>query len=313
VVSVIPLSILAAFLLALAAAYQRAAARVVVADGHGESHEHENGPWGWLAGLVTGLVRQRLWLIGWLVNMAGFLTQAAALHLGSVSTVQALLATQMLFALPLSRRTGGPAPTALTWIGGVVVCVGLAVLLGVRGAAPETGSADRGVIGIALPIAAGAAVLLVASGFHHGGTRRAATLGVAAGIFFALSAVLIKLTTADLFGPGIAHTAADWPGYCLAASTLLGLLLEQGAFASGSLALAVTAMTTTNVTVSYVLGIMCFKGDAPTTAGSLTGAVLGLLIIAAGIAMLSHSHALDAALATEPVADPQEASGGLSG
>src|SRR4051794_7003934 len=45
-------------------------------------------------GVVTKLLHEPLWLLGWGVNLLGFLVQAGALHLGSVALVQPVLTTQ---------------------------------------------------------------------------------------------------------------------------------------------------------------------------------------------------------------------------
>jgi hypothetical protein len=59
--------------------------------------------------------------------------------------------------------------------------------------------------------------------------------------------MLLVLTTDDLPHVG-------WPLPCVMLSTLTGGLLAQDAFASGSLPTALTAMTITDPTTSYVAG-----------------------------------------------------------
>ncbi|MGE0027860.1 MAG: DMT family transporter, partial [Thermoleophilia bacterium] len=89
----------AAVLFALASVLQqRAASEVSDADAHG-------------TGLIRKLVRRPLWLAGTATDTLGYVAQAAALGLGSLVLVQPLLATYLLFALPLGawmakRRLG---------------------------------------------------------------------------------------------------------------------------------------------------------------------------------------------------------------
>jgi multisubunit Na+/H+ antiporter MnhG subunit len=120
-------------------------------------------------------------------------------------------------------------------------------------------------------------------------SARAATLGVAAGQFFALSAVLTKLTTDDLLHRGVGATALDWPGYALALTTVFGLLLEQSAFASGPLPSALTAMTIVNPVASYLIGVLAADVAAPNGAGSLAAVGLSGLFLVIGIVTLAHS------------------------
>jgi hypothetical protein len=74
------IGLIASFLLALAAFYQHRAARSTTRRGHTAL----GGAWA----LMSTLVRNRVWLTGGAVHLAGFGTQAVALHLGSVATVQ---------------------------------------------------------------------------------------------------------------------------------------------------------------------------------------------------------------------------------
>jgi hypothetical protein len=114
-------------------------------------------------------------------------------------------------------------------------------------------------------------------------------LAIAAGVCFAGNAVLTKLTTDDLFGPGILHTALDWPGYTLAVATASGLLIEQAAFAHGSLPWAVAAMSITNPVVSYLAGIFGFHVTMPHTPGALAAVSVTAVLIGIGISGLAHS------------------------
>jgi hypothetical protein len=117
----------------------------------------------------------------------------------------------------------------------------------------------------------------------------ASMIAVAAGLCFAVSAAMIKLTTEDLLRHGVAATARDWPGYTLAASTWTGLVLEQGAFAAGSLPSAVAAMTITNPVASYLLGVLAFGAVPPTGWGPLSALAGAGLLIFAGAVGLAHS------------------------
>lgn len=291
-VLVVPLSLLAALLYAVAAAAQQQAARraATVREARGEE---PSGATRWLPvlGLTRLLTRDRLWLFGWITNLLGFAVQAAALHVGSLAVVQPLLVTQLLFALPLATLRVGRRPLKQDWAGGTLICAGLAVLLSVRGAAPAGGEARRSHVLLATVFAAGLVALLLARArfAHHRQQERTMLVAVAAGICYAMSAVYITLTTDDLVHRGVAATAADWPGYALAISTLAGLLLGQDAFAAGSLPTAVAAMTITNPVVSYLAGVFAFDVRPPTSPGALAAVAAAGALIAAGVVLLSNS------------------------
>ncbi|TSE00323.1 hypothetical protein FOS14_07800 [Skermania sp. ID1734] len=280
---VIGLSVLAAFLFAAAAYLQQRAARAVVAV-------DPSAAWvPGIGGLVRRLLRSTTWLRGWLTNLCGFLTQAGALHLGSVAVVQPLMSTQLLFSLPFAAAEQRRRPSRRDWLAALAVSGGLALLLTTQGAAPFAGDPRRDRIILSVASAAVLVVILALISTRFAIQTAAHLVAIAAGLCFAMSAVFMKLTMTDLVDRGIGATATDWPGYLLAASTLTGLLLEQAAFAGGPLPWAIAAMSVTNPVASYIIGMLAFDVKIPTDPGSLAGMVGALTLIAVGVAGLSHS------------------------
>jgi len=286
-------ALLAAFLFAASASLQQHAA-------HRENYANEaatgTGPTRdrWvvvraLIRLVRRLIRTPLWLVGWLTNLFGFGVQALALFFGSVALVQPLLVTQLLFALPMGSAARRRWPHTRDWVAAASICGGLIVFLAVRGVAPIEDQAERArliLCGLATVIAVGVLVLASAG---RPPLVHAILVSVAAGLCFAVSAAMIKLTSDDLLHRGVAATALDWPGYALAASTLSGLMLEQGAFAAGSLPSAVTAMTITNPIASYLIGVLAFGVLPPESVGQLAGLAGAGALICMGALGLAHS------------------------
>ena len=89
----------------------------------GVSNQHRN----WA--LVAFLIRQPLWLLGWAAAAGGFAFQAIALHAGQLSVVQALLVTELVFALVLRRFWVRQHIAKTAWIAALVTCGALAVFL----------------------------------------------------------------------------------------------------------------------------------------------------------------------------------------
>jgi hypothetical protein len=110
-----------------------------------------------------------------------------------------------------------------------------------------------------------------------------------AGLCFAMTAVFIKLTSDDLVNHGVAYTARDWVGYALACSTLMGLVLGQGAFANGPLPWAVATKETANPIASYTIGVLAFPVSLPTGAGHLAGLAGAGALVVIGAVFLAHS------------------------
>jgi drug/metabolite transporter (DMT)-like permease len=304
VLLVVILGLLAAFLFAASASLQQQAAHRTAAHGAaGGALPTDSGAHAILRPmlvvlrpllrLVRQLLRNRLWLFGWVTNLLGFLIQATALHFGSVALVQPLLVTQLLFALPMASAWRRTWPSAGDWLGAAAICGGVAVFLAVRGVVPLSGQPDRRrVILAGLCVAAAVGVLvMVSAGRRH--IVHATLIAIAAGLCFAMSAVLIKLTAEDLLGRGVRATAVDWPGYALAVSTLAGLLLEQGAFAAGSLSSAVAAMTITNPLASYPIGVLAFHAMPPTSPGALAALAGSGALLVFGVSVLSRSPSVE--------------------
>ena len=79
--------------------------------------------------LFLRLLRDRQWWLGSLVAAVGFALQAAALGLGSVLLVQALLVTSLLFALPISARLSHRRVTRWEWTWAALLAAAVAVIV----------------------------------------------------------------------------------------------------------------------------------------------------------------------------------------
>jgi drug/metabolite transporter (DMT)-like permease len=238
------------------------------------------------------LGRDKIWLLGTGANVGGSLVQAGALYFGSVAVVQVLLVSQLIFTLWMSALWDHRRPGVLELGSAVAICAGIAIFLSVPGTAPTAGTVDRSRLLVATLCAGALVALLVftAAGRHH--AVRAIPIAIGAGVFFAISAALLKLTTEDLFDHGVAATATDWPGYLLAAANVSGFVLEQDAFATGALAPAVTAMSITNPVVSYFVGVLAFNAHFPSSVGGLAALAGAAALVVLGVTGLAHSPAV---------------------
>lgn len=289
---VVGLGLFAAFLFAASAALQQRASRLAVAEPDRADPDLPVGPITRALPLlmfVKKLVRNPVWFYGWLTNLAGFLVQGTALYLGSVALVQPMLATQLLYSLPLGSVWNRCWPLKRDWLAAVSIVGGLVLFLAVPGTAPLAGQPDRPRVVLAALSAAVLVALLVGIAARRRPAVHATLVAIAAGLSFAISAVLMKLTAQDLVERGVGATAADWPGYALAVSTISGLLLGQEAFASGSLPAAVSAMTVSNPLASYVVGVMAFHVKPPTRPVQLAALAGAGLLLALGTVGLAYS------------------------
>jgi drug/metabolite transporter (DMT)-like permease len=287
-VSVI-LGLLSALLFAASAALQQHAAHMAVSA---DPRVHDTAGVGAALPVMRAarrLARDRVWLYGTAANVGGSLVQAAALYFGSVAVVQVLLVSQLIFTLALAAYWDRRRPSVLELASASAICAGIAIFLSVPGTAPQGGAVNRERVLIAT-VCAGffvGALVATAAGRHR--AVRAIPIAIGAGVFFAISAALLKITTEELFHEGVAATATDWPGYLLAAANVSGFVLEQDAFATGSLASAVTAMTITNPLASYFIGVLAFNAHFPTSAGGLAALAGAAALVIVGVTGLAHS------------------------
>ena len=281
-IAVTALGLVAAFLFALSAFLQQRAARAAVGDT--STLRDASG----VMRLLGRLMRNRTWLVGWITNLCGVGTQAAALKVGSVAAVQPLMASQLLFVLTLASGEQRRWPSARDWLSALAVCAGLVLLL-TADASSLTGAPHRHRVLMATACMVGLIVILRQLSRHTFPWLAGPLVGVAAGLCHALNAVYLKLTVEDVYHGGAAATLFDWPVYALAVTAVSGMLLVQIAFASGPLPPAVAAMSVTNPVASFVLGILAFDAPAPRGLGVLSAIVASGVLITVGIVGLANA------------------------
>jgi hypothetical protein len=279
------LGLLVAFLFALSAFFQQRAAR--------QTRRRGNSMASAAVALMSTLVRDPVWLRGWAFNLTGFGVQALALHVGSVVTVQPMLAAQLLFALPMSSLEQRAWPHPRDWLGAGSLCAGLVVLILVVHVRPIAGDPDRGRILLAAAAVVAAIVIFIPIAARIGPGALVLAAGTCAGLCFAMTAVFIKLTGDAVVSHGVAYTARDWVGYALACSTAAGLVLGQGAFANGPLPWAVATKETANPIASYAIGVLAFPVVFPTGTGTLVGLSIAGALVVVGAVALAHSPSVD--------------------
>jgi hypothetical protein len=287
----IALALLAAVLFAVSAAMQHRAARTTALR---RPTHARTGIAAWLPvlGVFAALLRSRLWLWGQAANVAGFAIHAWALRLGSISVVQAVLVVQLVFALPLANLPDRSPPLRRDWVGTLAVCAGLIGLLTVRGDVART-TATGGRASLVVVVVAGTVAVLVAAGRLARGRPqlRTAMVAVAAGTCFCLTATFLVYLADGLAVHG-GRGLVGWPLLGLVASTGIGGLLAQDAFAGGSLPTALTAMTITDPVASWLVGAALFDVASPTGPARLAGLVGAAAVVALGVVLLANSPTL---------------------
>lgn len=179
--------------------------------------------------LLLDLLRRPLWLGGFGAMLLGYAFQAIALSFGPVALVQPIVATELVFALPLAMWAGHLRAGVREWLGIAAVVGGITLF--VVTASPRPGQADPGpLLWMCILVPAAAVVILVgALAAGPPSPRRAGLLAVNAGICFGLIAVLTKSVT-HLAGHGAGVLFSHFEPYALVAVGVMAFLFSQSAF-----------------------------------------------------------------------------------
>ncbi len=242
-------------------------------------------------GVAGRMVRDREWVAGWAVGTVAYLVQGFGLYLGSVAVVQALQVTTLLFTLPLATVGRPERPSSRDLLAAASVCIGLGAFLWARGPL-NTGTPQRGRILLLLAVIATVVVLLTITAIRLRGAPRATLLALGAGCAFACNASLVKMTGQELATGGVVRTALDWPGYSIAVVSVVGVTLQQAAFASGRLPAATTASVIANPLVGTVIAVIGFAEPLPADGGRFAVMLLAPLPFVAGLIVLPRSPLL---------------------
>ena len=239
-------------------------------------------------GLLVALVRQRRWLSGMAATVLAFGIQAVALAFGPLALVQPLVATEVLFALPMIAHRNRLPLRRKGIIGGLSVASGMAIFVAVS---PPTGGVSVPGLAAWTPALAAIAALTVLSASLGLRSRRAARviwLAVATAVMYALVNGVTKNSVGLLMDRG-AGVLATWQPYALIAAGVLSGLFGQSAFNAGPLSLSLPVIDTVEPVSSVILGAAVFGERLARSPGMLALQVIGGAIAAAGIVVLSRS------------------------
>lgn len=245
--------------------------------------------------LMLQLMRRRLWWIGVISMVIGYVLAGWSLGSGNLVLVEPLIAANLLFALPIAAMWCRKRPSwrsmlaALALAGGVSGFVLAARPNGGRSVSiPANTWAGAGVA------AAVVVAVLTVMALRRRGNKRASWLGAATGIVYGMQDSL----TRRVYG-GIAHSAVDlltsWPVWVLLAVGTLGVLLAQNAFDCAPLSASLPAISVLEPMTGIALGIVVFHSHVRTDTLSLALAAGSLLVMLAGALAVSRSHVVEEA------------------
>ncbi len=250
-------------------------------------------------GLIRYAVRRKVWLLGCVGLVVGFLLQAFALHVGRLTIVQPILTLELPFLVAILAFWFRKPLRWQEWTGALVATAGLGLFLAV--AVPSGGDLVPGLRewGAASLVIILATALTVGLAQFGRPAWRAAMFGASAAIMFAFTAALIKQVTAE-FSSGPTAFLTQWHVYAMAVTGLLAVFLAQNAFHAGPVTASQAALVIVDPLASIGIGVALF-GDTIHTAGARGPLEIAALVgLFAGAAVLSKSPLVEHIRSEEP-------------
>jgi drug/metabolite transporter (DMT)-like permease len=242
--------------------------------------------------LLLDLIRVPRWLGGIALMVVGMALGAVALGQGEVSLVEPLLATNLLFALALSRRQTRQPLGHQGWAGLALLAGGVTVFI-VAGE-PRGGTAVTDplrhwlIIGVML----GLALLLTTYAKRSRLSSGPVLLALAAGLLYGVQDALTRVSGQRFSEGGFAELLTSWQPYAVLTLGVTALVLVQSAFETAPLRMSLPALTA----AQPIAGIACgvgFLGDRlRTDVGALTWEACGLAAVVVAIVLLGLHPAM---------------------
>jgi drug/metabolite transporter (DMT)-like permease len=242
--------------------------------------------------LLLDLIRMPDWLLGVLLMVTGQVLGAIALAYGEISLVEPLTATNLLFAMALSRwLTRQP----LGWSGwGGVALLAAGVTAFIVAGQPSGGGTGAGALRhwLVFGTVAGLALLLTLRARRLPRSGEAALLALAAGLLYGLQDALTRVCGEFVKGQGVAGLFTHWQPYGVAVIGLTGMLLVQSAFEMAPLRMSLPSLTAAQPLAGIACGVGFLGDRLRLTAGSLAWEAAGLAAIVTGVVLLGRHPAM---------------------
>jgi drug/metabolite transporter (DMT)-like permease len=243
--------------------------------------------------LLLDLMRVPRWLGGIGLMVAGMVLGAVALGRGEISLVEPLLATNLLFALALSRRLNRQALGRQGWAGLALLAGGVTAFI-VAGQ-PRGGSAVTSplrhwlIIGVMLGLAL---VLATLAKRFRLSVADPVLLALAAGLLYGVQDALTRVSGQRFSAGGFASLFTGWQLYGVVVLGVTGLVLVQSAFEMAPLRMSLPALTAAQPLAGIVCGVGFLGDRLHTGTEALAWEASGLAAVVTGIVLLGLHPAM---------------------
>jgi drug/metabolite transporter (DMT)-like permease len=240
--------------------------------------------------LMVELVKDKAWLAGLVTVILSFVLTAVALSGGRLAAVQPIIVLELPMTLVGSALVFHAGLHRREWAASAAMTVGLVGLVFFLAPTGGRTSVAWYVWLIGLGAASAIMVALVAIGRSRSPAGKAAIFGVATGLAFGITAVLMKAMTAR-YSAGITGILTAWQTYLMIAAGIAGMFLMQNALQAGRLVAAQPGITLIDPLVAILWGTLVYHEQARSGIYLPLAAVSGVLV-GAGAVILARSPLL---------------------
>ncbi len=242
--------------------------------------------------LLLDLIKVPRWLGGIGLMVAGMVLGAIALGQGEVSLVEPLLATNLLFALALSRHQTRQPLGRQGWAGLALLAGGVTAFI-VAGQ-PRGGTAVTDPLRhwLIIGVMVGVALLLTAYAKRSRLSSGPVLLSLAAGLLYGVQDALTRVSGQRFSAGGLGELFTGWQPYAVLALGVTGLVLVQSAFETAPLRMSLPALTAAQPLAGIVCGVGFLGDRLHTDTGALAWEAAGLAAVVAGIVLLGMHPAM---------------------
>ena len=239
--------------------------------------------------ILLRLATHPVWLAGIAAYGLAYGVQAVALGSGQIVVVQPILATTIVFALPLGVWISHQRVSRRDVLAALAVTVGLAAFIVFSDPDGGRQQAPTGEWLVAGGAVLAAVAVLVTAARKRSGALKAALLGTAAGLTFGLLSCLTKEVVEVFEDDGLVAMFEDWQLYAILALGFVGMTITQQGLQTGVLPPEVATSSIFNPALSVVLGLILFDEAIHRDAVDSVAAMIALLAAFAGVAVLALS------------------------
>lgn len=241
-----------------------------------------------ITGLVLSLLRRPAWQLGILLSGVAFGLHVAALQHGSLTLIQAIVVSNIIFAVFVRATLDHIFPPRREIVWAIGTCSGLSLFIAMleTHTAQHTASSPQAEVFVAT----GVVVTIVAVWCAQRtdvAAHRGFLLASAAGTLYGLTAGLIKLVLIQATAAGVA-VVQHWSFWATVLVGVNALVLSQRAYHAAPLSITVPILNIADVLVAITFGTTVFRERIFSSPAHLMGGLAGLLVMGVGVWQLAR-------------------------